>query len=259
MHGKISIALFTALLLIALLGCSTKNVGDISSPSLSASSFSLNVLDDSYVDGGSAKAFTLAVTDLDDHVLVDVKATQAEGLKALYFDLTYDASTYRPMTAEPSDTMGSKSDLLRLAFFKDTGKVHYGQIVANPSWHAGMSGDGVVAQVLFKKEPAPVMRVVSKVSTDNSAKTTLNWDGGTNTLSWLYYNKADYDQNGEVNISDLTPIGMHYGETVDNSWDDPLRHVDGDHNGEINVASEVGKGTTFTIVLPMNLNEMGNP
>jgi len=39
-------------------------------------------------------------------------------------------------------------------------------------------------------------------------------DGGVYTLSWHYRNLGDYDQNGAVGISDITPIAMHFGEAV---------------------------------------------
>ena len=38
-------------------------------------------------------------------------------------------------------------------------------------------------------------------------------EGGWN-LAWGYFNHGDYDQNGTVGISDITPIAMHFGEDV---------------------------------------------
>jgi hypothetical protein len=37
---------------------------------------------------------------------------------------------------------------------------------------------------------------------------------GTVNLMWHYYNLGDYNQDGIVNVSDITPIAMHYGEDV---------------------------------------------
>ena len=76
-------------------------------------------------------------------------------------------------------------------------------------------------------------------------------------LKWTERLIGDYDQNGEVNISDLSPISASWKVTV--SYDDPLLHggfalwprgdptavgaanwsharVDGDGNGEINIS-----------------------
>ena len=47
---------------------------------------------------------------------------------------------------------------------------------------------------------------------------------------------GDYDQNGEVNVSDLTPVGVHFGKTsVAADWT-AARVADGDGNGEVNAA-----------------------
>jgi hypothetical protein len=36
---------------------------------------------------------------------------------------------------------------------------------------------------------------------------------GSYTLSWHYRNLGDYDQNGVVGVSDITPLAMHFGKT----------------------------------------------
>jgi hypothetical protein len=56
-------------------------------------------------------------------------------------------------------------------------------------------------------------------------------------LSWGYYSTGDYDQNGEVNIADLTPIAGRFKQsTVDGDRDALDRLLDGDGNTEINLA-----------------------
>ncbi len=63
---------------------------------------------------------------------------------------------------------------------------------------------------------------------------------GTYTLEWHYQNLGDYDHNGAVGISDITPIAMHYGEEV--SEGDPDRNsiqavVDGSENDIVDIAA----------------------
>lgn len=69
-------------------------------------------------------------------------------------------------------------------------------------------------------------------------------------LSWTYRNSGDYDLNGSVNISDLTPIGIHYGaKEAAPLWFLAL-NADGDGNGEINIAdiTPIGQNYGGTIV-----------
>lgn len=39
-------------------------------------------------------------------------------------------------------------------------------------------------------------------------------EDGRYTFTWSYMNQGDYDQNGTVGVSDITPIALHYGETA---------------------------------------------
>ena len=72
----------------------------------------------------------------------------------------------------------------------------------------------------------------------------LSTSDGTR-LSWTYRNKGDYDLNGMVNVSDLTPIGIYYG--LDES--DPrwllAKAADGDDNGMITVSDITPIGQYF--------------
>lgn len=67
----------------------------------------------------------------------------------------------------------------------------------------------------------------------------------TAELSWGHYQQGDYDRNGEVNISDLTPVGVHLGkDTTSPDWA-AAQTADGDANGEINIADVTPIGQNF--------------
>ena len=52
---------------------------------------------------------------------------------------------------------------------------------------------------------------------------------GGNRLVWHYRNLGDFDQNGAVGIADVTPLAIHFGETI---AENPLVEViDGDQDG----------------------------
>jgi outer membrane protein assembly factor BamB len=62
--------------------------------------------------------------------------------------------------------------------------------------------------------------------------TLTDGGGGTYTLTWRYRNLGDYDQNGTVGISDITPIAVHFGQNADagNEW------IDGGGNGAVDIS-----------------------
>jgi len=65
------------------------------------------------------------------------------------------------------------------------------------------------------------------------------------TLAWSYRNAGDYDQNGEVNAADLTPIGLHFGDTLLSADWAAAQCADGDANREINIADVTPLGINF--------------
>jgi PKD repeat protein len=61
---------------------------------------------------------------------------------------------------------------------------------------------------------------------------SANSDGSA-IFNWSYRNTGDYDQNGEVNITDLTPLGQNFARTSSDSDWDKASIADGDGNGQI--------------------------
>lgn len=64
-------------------------------------------------------------------------------------------------------------------------------------------------------------------------------------LQWTYVNVGDYDQNGEVGVSDLTPIGLNFGAGEGDPYWEDARVADGDANGQINVSDITPVGQHF--------------
>lgn len=58
------------------------------------------------------------------------------------------------------------------------------------------------------------------------------------TVTWSQDLPGDYDQNGEVNLADISALILHFGEYSSRPWPfETIQSVlDGDHNGEINLA-----------------------
>lgn len=229
--------------LLSLLGCSTKNVGDDINPDRQVSEFGLNVLDDSYYGDAGVQDFRLETTDYGDDVVVSIHAEGASGLKALFFDLSYDAERYRPLHARPSDELDNADDMIKLSVFKERGTVHYGQIVTNPDWRTGLTGNSEVARVLFRKEATPVLRATSSVSNFDRSAAPLTLVG--TDLNWFYAWQGDYDQNGETNSADLVPIAANFGAVGPFAENSIEFMVDGDGNGEINASDITPIGLNY--------------
>ena len=65
-------------------------------------------------------------------------------------------------------------------------------------------------------------------------------------LDWTYRNRADYDQNSEVNIADLTALAQRLGQsTLDGELDELDSVLDGDGNTEVNIADITPLGINF--------------
>ncbi len=61
--------------------------------------------------------------------------------------------------------------------------------------------------------------------------------GGTADLTWHYYNQGDYNQDGVVGVSDITPLAMHFGEGWSIGQENTLPAVvDGSGDGTVNIA-----------------------
>jgi len=89
----------------------------------------------------------------------------------------------------------------------------------------------------------PYKSVATPPTDDDNRVNDLTLDDhydATYTLSWRYRNLGDYDQNGTVGISDITPLAIHYNEEVPED-DTEQRNsiqavVDGSKNGKVDIA-----------------------
>ena len=235
-----------AFALILSASCSTLNVGNSSPERDTAEAFSLNVMDESFFNGSTVEGITTTTKEGEDYYQVSINVEGAQDLKALYFSMNYNPDMVIPMGVTNSDLIASDADRLSLTHEQERGTIYSGQLVANPDWHSGFSGDGTLATVNFRKRPTPLIRETSKVNTTvNGGALNIEWDG-TDTLTWLYNNPADYDQNGEVGISDLTPLGINLNKDASGATvEDSLSVVDGDKNGLITLADITPIGVNF--------------
>lgn len=69
----------------------------------------------------------------------------------------------------------------------------------------------------------------------NDLAYTLTADPQT-SFTWSYRNPGDYDQNGEVNVTDIAQIVRYYLASSDGADWASAQVADGDGNGEVNVA-----------------------
>ena len=75
--------------------------------------------------------------------------------------------------------------------------------------------------------------------------TFTDLDGGAVELTWTYRNQGDTNQDKEVNVSDLTPLGIHYGKNESAGDWAAASFADTDGNGLISVTDITPIGQNY--------------
>ncbi|MCH7472097.1 PKD domain-containing protein [bacterium] len=195
--------------------------------------FELGVYGETYLDGGGADAFVLTMTDGQMKVTAEISASGASGLKAFYFNLSYDPFAFTPDGVTVGEGLGSPPETLTLSTFSESGIVYAGQVLIHPQDQEGFSGDLVLAHVEFAKAPDLGGAPLVAPPFDNRSAAPLIWDNATSELSWSYYNTGDYRQDGQVHITDLTPPAIHWEKPGPFNPDSIEGVVDADGSGTI--------------------------
>ncbi|MCC7478388.1 hypothetical protein IT575_07985 [bacterium] len=181
---------------------------------------------------------------------LEVRAQSALDLRALYFELDYDAEQYSPLAAAATGRLGASDKLLELALLSDRGAVQHGQVLKRTlsADTRGFSGSGAVARVLFARRPAPQTRISSAAPSGNGSQAPLMLEEEQLNLHWLYACAGDYNQDGQVAVADLTPIGLNFGALAEGGQFPPtsaLAVVDGNQDGTISVQDLAAIGFNF--------------
>ncbi|MCB1188345.1 PKD domain-containing protein [bacterium] len=185
----------------------------------------------------------------DGSVLASISVSEAEGLRGLFYELDYDAEQYSPVTAQFSSGLAPADQLLTATDMQTAGSLQHGAVIIRALEQDGLTGSASVAEVLFRAQPFEESRAASKAPKSRFSQATLNLDVTAKTLSWGYANEGDYDQNSEVNVADLAPLGTFFQENTGGSGPFPAGSrffmIDGDRNGELNIADLAPIGTNF--------------
>jgi hypothetical protein len=111
------------------------------------------------------------------------------------------------------------------------------------TWNRLTAGLGQSLQY-FKTEKATATAPAQLAAQVSDLRVFSDAEGGV-ILLWSYLNPGDYDQNGEVNASDLTRLAINLGQTPESSgWQEGLV-ADGDSNQEVNIADVTSIGMNF--------------
>ena len=230
----------TALLLTALLlaSCSAGGQGAMLTSALDSGALSVQLDPACLLWGASLGSLGMTTTPAGDGLVAEVRAGGARELQAVFCTVNYDAGRLAPESVEWAGAFGA-APTLRLAVLNDPGVVHLGEVVIHPRTQPGgaprgLNGDCAVVRVRFQSRPATALRLASEVAAAPAARPTrLAWDSGSSTLTWGYGNTGDYDQNSLVNLADLTPLAVHFGENAASDYWDVAAVIDGDANGAV--------------------------
>jgi len=160
----------------------------------------------------------------------------------LYLALEYDPTDLHAVGLSAQ----SKDNALGLAVEPEAGHIEFGLVSTS-----GQPLSASAPLLTFKLAPGAPSHSASEevhkwASNATEIKTrylTMDFTGTKWVLSWDYTNPGDTNQNSIVGIDDLSPLGKNYRAMLDPGWQQPLRNVDCDHNGEVNAAdlSPIGR------------------
>ena len=231
------LTLFAAVLsLTALAGCGGASP-DIPSGSVERD-FSASLLEQADPRLGSIGSVSLRGTP--ETLLVELNGLQ--DARVAYVELTYDAARWQ-LDDSSLPGLGSGASLSLLGELRP-GILQLGSVLIDPLNAEGQNGAQQFAVLNFTRRVQP-QRSTSLVNTTDNARPVLAFDPLASELFWLASNPGDYDQNGLVSISDLTPLGINFGASGPFDEFSAQWVVDGDGNSEINISDISPIGANF--------------
>jgi PKD repeat protein len=69
--------------------------------------------------------------------------------------------------------------------------------------------------------------------------------GGNARFTWTHRNEGDFNQDGIVSVSDLTPLGIHFGKNTGSADWTEARVADGNGDGQVAISDLVSIGANF--------------
>ena len=252
--SSLHVAALSALMLLAF-GCgggtSSSDTGapipqsDSRVDSRQTSDFEFSVMPESFLSTSDHADLHMEVAEGSALVTVSILADNASQLRALYFQVLYDASRYSPVGVDVDPAFGSSDELLTATMLRQRGLVQHGQVFINPLESPGFNGSGVLAHLRFMKHAAVPQRSSSSTPSTAGSTAILGADTNFQQLHWGYASVGDYDQNRETNVADLTPIATRLGTPGPFNYNSADAVVDGDGNNEINIADITPIGINF--------------
>ena len=245
-------------ILAVLLLAASCGGGVNTSPTFPTISGDFSLSDVSTLGGGKLVA---AVTGDAAAPVVIISVENAKDLTGAYFMLNYPDDKCHATEVEFSSLLGRSGDTISLGIIDRAGIVPAGIVMVHPESAKGIKGSGEIARISF----APGGASQKSVSTapngaaNKPADLTILETGtpGTYQLMWHEMHVGDYDNNGTVNISDITPIAMHYGHLGNADEVDEL--ITGGE-GRVGVSNITGIAMNFGTVLEgYNVYVAGDP
>jgi thiol-disulfide isomerase/thioredoxin len=245
---RILLAVLVIWIAALAVACSTTNSSTTGIPNWDDRDLSFNVSTDT---GAGTFKPVLDVQETAEGATVTITAENAQELSSAFLHLSYNPGRYTPDRVEVGTFLGEDDQVISLAVTDVAGDVPVGLVQVPASGITPASGSGVLATVYFSAQPFTAARQVSAEAPTGSANavddlTIVSQDSSTASLRWTEKNVGDYDNNSEVNIADLSPLALFFGQTVSSTADpEHARMVDGDRNGEITLADITPIGQNF--------------
>lgn len=160
-------------------------------------------------------------------------------LRALYLRIELPDGVAGNPSVSSADWAGD--DALSIAVPSGNSTLDIGICKLHPGSATGFSGSTSLVTVRFHdaETSASPQRTAASAPVTAASQIDMDYSPLANQLRWLYRSQGDYDQNGLVSISDLTPIAIHFGKSSGGGEFNETSIesvVDGDGNGEINIA-----------------------
>ena len=205
----------------------------------------VQILPGSLYESLDADSLSIQWTEQDGQSVATIETDAVTDLRALYLRLALPDGVTGSAALSLADWAGD--DALSLAVPSSDNTLDIGICMLHSEVVAGFNGSTTLATIEFDNSTAEhATRLASAAPTSPASRIDLDYDPYRNHFAWYYRNQGDYNQNGEVGISDLTPIAVHFGKSQAGGFAESSVEsvVDGDGNGVINISdiSPIGVG-----------------